>query len=427
MIEREHFFESGADEAIVAEAYQAIVEEAEGDEVGYYHLPDDQALVSRIEAFVLERDLARESLENVVVLGIGGSSLGTKAIDTLLALTHHRDESRLRRRNDKNLIFLENVDPNEIEENLKGVRVENSIFIVISKSGGTIETTSSLKYLLGRFEIGFDDARFRDSFVVVTDEHSPLDRMAQEYGVKAFHIPANVGGRFSVLSSVGLLPLCILGYDIGELLKGAKELKESFFAKKEDALIQKAYFYASRKEQIPMNVLFSYSSAFKYFNQWYVQLWGESLGKLNLDGEHVGLTPIGLIGSIDQHSFLQLIIEGPKDKSVTMIKVENFENDLKIPNISIPHLEKTDFINNHTFNELINAQCDATMQSILDQGVPVDRIVIDRLSERSVGYLIFYYELLTSLVGYFLHINTYDQPGVELGKEILKKRFTSSI
>ncbi len=414
MVNIEGSFESDILESDIDEAYEALFEEASSEEVGYYLLPEEKDTISKIESFCASYDF--DSIKNVVVVGIGGSSLGTKAVDRLLVDSPHR--------NDKRLIFLENVDPNEIERNMKGVELSESFFIVISKSGGTIETTSIFKYLLNRFNLTFDSDEFRSRFVVVTDFNSPLDQFANENDLVSFHIPANVGGRFSVFSAVGLLPFHIVGHRVREILGGAKVLKESFFAKKEDTLVKKAYLYAKDKK-ISQNVLFSYSSSFNYFNDWYVQLWGESLGKINRDGEHVGLTPIRLIGSIDQHSFLQLIIEGVRDKSVTFIKVEDFQNDLQIPDISIPHLEKTNFINNHTFNTLINAQCDATMQSVKDQGITVDLIKLDKVCEAEVGYLIFYFELLTSLTGYFLNVNSYDQPGVELGKEILKSRFTS--
>jgi len=300
---------------------------------------------------------------------------------------------------------------------------DETLFIVISKSGGTIETTSHLKFILHTFDIELDSEAFKNQFVFITDENSPLDKFGKDFGVKRFYIPSNVGGRFSVFSPVGLLPLHLLGYDIAKLLEGANSLKESFFAKKEETLCKKALFYATNKEEYVTNVLFSYASAFKYFNDWYVQLWGESLGKVDIDGSRVGLTPIGIIGSVDQHSFLQLIIEGPMDKSVTMIKVKNFGSDIKVPDISLPYLDKVNFINNHSFEELINAQCDATMESIKDQNVPVDMIEIEKLDESSVGYMVFYYELLTSMVGSLLHVNTYEQPGVELGKVILKKKF----
>ncbi len=412
MVKIEGTYESEILESDISEAYEALFEEAESGEVGYYFLSEDKDTISSIEEFCAEYDFS--SIKNVVVVGIGGSSLGTKAVDRLLLDLPHRA--------DKNLLFLENVDPNEIERNLKGVELSESFFIVISKSGGTIETTSIFKYLMDRFHLTFESDEFRKRFAIITDENSPLDIFAKENDLVTFHIPLNVGGRFSVLSAVGLLPLHIMGYHVREILGGAKMLKESFFAKKEDEIVKKAYLYAKNRK-ITQNVLFSYASSFSYFNDWYVQLWAESLGKINRDGEHVGLTPVGLIGSIDQHSFLQLIIEGVRDKSVTFIKVEDFQNDLKIPNISIPHLEKTDFINSHTFSELINAQCDATMQSVKEQGIVTDMITLGRVCEMEVGYLIFYYELLTSLTGHFLNIHSYDQPGVELGKRILKDKF----
>jgi glucose-6-phosphate isomerase len=394
------------------ELYDAII--AESEDIGYYTLPESD-YIGEIKSFCKEYDFEKRGIKNIAILGIGGSSLGIRAIDTLLRDGENRD--------DKKLVYFENVDPFEIKRNLKDLKLQETFFIVTSKSGSTVETISHLKYLLSHFDITVESSEFREHFVTITDSGSLLDSFSQDHEVKSFHIPHNVGGRFSIFSAVGLLPFYILGYDVDKLLLGAYELKESFFNKNEDEMCEKALMIAGSHSQRPINVLFSYSSAFKYFNDWYVQLWGESLGKIDFDGNRVGLTPIGLIGSIDQHSFLQLIIEGPRDKSVTMIKVKDMQNDLAIPDIKIPYLEKTDFINGHTFNTLINAQCDATMQSIKDQDIPVDLIEIETIDEKSVGYLIFYYELLTSMVGKLLNVNTYDQPGVELGKRILAKKF----
>ncbi len=416
-MKRELFFESGISKELLNQGYDALARELRGGDVGYYLLPESIENREVIHSFCKSYDL--EKIKNVVVIGIGGSSLGTKAIDYMLSHTKNR--------NDKNLIFMENVDPNEIERNMRDVLFEESIFIMISKSGSTIETTSSVKYLMSKYQLSFEMEKFQQHFICITDKGSPLDAFASDFNLKTFYLPLNVGGRFSVFSAVGLLPLAILGYDIDAMLDGAYELKKSFFDRRENSLVEKAYHYAINDDIMPINVLFSYTSSFKYFNDWYVQLWGESLGKYNRDKERVGLTPIGIVGSVDQHSFLQLVIEGPINKSMTMIKLKDFDNDLTIPNISIPHLEKTDYINNNKFSTLINAQCDATMQSIMEQGIDVDRIEIDRLSEKSVGEMIFYYELLTSLTGHFLDVNTYDQPGVELGKVILKESFEKEI
>ena len=414
MIDSKLLFENEVHQDDINGLYDALLQESKSGDVGYYDLPEIND-IENIKAFCSDFDFEKRGIKNIAVLGIGGSSLGTKAIDALL---EHNEN-----RNDMKLIYFENVDPNEIVQNFKSLVFEETLFIVISKSGGTIETTSHLKFILHTFNISLDSEAFKEHFVFITDEKSPLDKFGEDFSVKRFYIPQNVGGRFSVFTAVGLLPLHILGYDISKLLEGAQSLKESFFSKNEDTLCKKALFYAANHEETPINVLFSYSSAFKYFNDWYVQLWGESLGKINIDGTKVGLTPIGIIGSVDQHSFLQLIIEGAGDKSVTMIKVKNFANNIVIPDISLPYLEKNDYINTHSFTELINAQCDATMQSIIDQNIAVDTIEIERLDEKSVGYMIFYYELLTSLTGSLFRVNTYDQPGVELGKVILKKKF----
>ena len=414
MIKNELFFSQEASEQEVENAYDALFKEMDSESIGYYTLPESDMLL-KIEAFIDSYDFEAKGIKNIVVIGIGGSSLGTRAIDTLLSHTPQR--------NSRKLIFMENVDPVEIERNLKDLVYEESFFIMISKSGGTIETTSHVKYIIDRFDAPVESERFRAHFAFITDEGSPLDAFGEKCDVPCFHIPQNVGGRFSVLSAVGLLPLTLLGYDTRALLAGAKVYKEAFFAKQESALVQKAYYYARHSKNFPINVLFSYSSAFSAFNDWYVQLWGESLGKIDQTGASVGMTPVGIIGSIDQHSFLQLLIEGPKDKTVTMIKIKDFQKATAIPDVKLPELEKTDFINTHTFNELINAQCDATMQSIKDQGINVDSIEIEKLDTYNVGYMIMYYEILTSLCGHFLGVNTYDQPGVELGKVILKEKF----
>jgi glucose-6-phosphate isomerase len=414
VIKRELFFQQEVSDEVINGAYEALRAEMQSEKVGYYLLPESDMLM-RIEAFIDDYNFDAKAIKNIVVIGIGGSSLGTKAVDSLLSHTASR--------NSRKLIFMENVDPVEIERNLRDLVYEESFFIMISKSGSTIETTSHVKYLIDRYDAPVDSAKFRDHFAFITDSGSPLDAFGKECDVPVFHIPQNVGGRFSVLSAVGLLPLTLLGYDTKALLAGAEALKNSFFDKNENLLVQKAYHYASRSKDVPINVLFSYGSAFSAFNDWYVQLWGESLGKIDAEGNHVGMTPVGIIGSIDQHSFLQLLIEGPRDKTVTMIKVVDFEVPTVIPDISLPHLEKTDYINGHTFNELINAQCDATMESIMQQGISVDRLEIGKLDEYNTGYMLMYYELLTSLCGYFLGVNTYDQPGVELGKQILKGKF----
>lgn len=387
--------------------FDCLTKEKQSGEIGYYHLPKtSRTLIKEL------KNIDFGDFDNIVVIGIGGSSLGTKAVYRLLKSNYE---------NIKKIIFLENTDPIELKNQFQRINPERSLFLVISKSGTTIETISIFKATLDYFRLSLDNGRV----IIITDPHSALEKFALEYNLKIFHIPENVGGRFSVFSAVGIVPLYLAGFDVEKILDFAGKFMDSFFSGGEKHLASKASFLYERAKCYKMNVVFSYSSLLDEFNKWYVQLWGESLGKINKKGQRVGLTPIGLLGSIDQHSFLQLLIEGPRDKTVTFIKVKNFENSLTIPGISLPHLEKTDFVNGFSFNELINAQCDATRESVVRSGIEVDEIVLEKLNEESVGELLSYYELLTSALGALFEINTYNQPGVEIGKKILFEKFSS--
>ena len=395
------------------EAFYHLVEEREKGISGYYLLPESsRTIVEEVEATLLPTSTV-EQADTVVVIGIGGSSLGAKAVDRIL---------RPVTPGAKRMLFFENPDPLDVLEKLETLERERTLFLVISKSGGTIETITLYKILIEQLGLEPEGAD-RERIFVVTDEGSPLHRYAEATGLKAFFIPANVGGRFSVLSAVGIVPLTLAGYESCALLDGAKRLLTDFFDRKADHILYKGSFYAAHWRERPMNVLFAYGSHLEDLTKWYVQLWGESLGKIDAQGRRVGLTPLGHIGSVDQHSFLQLIIEGPRDKTVTFLKIGQFPRDLTVPDLSLKHIEKNDYINGHTIAELLDAECDATWESIRNEGVPTDGIVLDEISPENIGELILYYELLTSVAGALLHIDTYDQPGVELGKRILREKF----
>lgn len=383
------------------------IEEERGT-IGYYNLPKQN--IDEILDFV---DSFDKNIENIMVLGIGGSSLGAKAIFEFL---------KPMEKPKRELFFFESTDPLNIEYLLKQVDIDKTHFLVISKSGGTVETISILKYI-------FSQKSNKENFTFITDTGSNLDKFAQDLGSKVFYLPANVGGRFSVLSVVGLLPLALCGVDIKSLLEGANEVSDSFFNNKEinSTLLDKAIFYAKNHEKYSINSIFAYSESLKYFTEWFVQLWGESLGKKQRDSIcNIGLTPIGLIGPKDQHSFLQLIMEGKRDKTVTFIKLKEFNTKLNIPAITLPHLEALDILNNISFHDLINMQCDSIIEALLNEKeIPVDKIEILAVDAKSIGGLMYYYELLTSLVGQLLGVDTYNQPGVEAGKIILKEKLSS--
>jgi len=387
------------------EIFEKIKKEKET--IGYYNLPfQDTKEIKRFAENVKQK--------HIVVVGIGGSSLGTFAIHHFL----------IDKENDKKLHFLESTDPIDLQRRIKKIDLEDALFIVISKSGTTIETISILKYLSSKVEITTNNT------VCVTETDSKLSIFAKSKDIKIFDIPKNVGGRFSVFSNVGLLPLAIMGLDIDKLLKGCQDIYNSFFSKEDyyNIIMEKARFIVENKNRFNINVVFSYSSLLDGFNEWYVQLWGESLGKININGTKQALTPVGLLGPVDQHSFLQLIMEGKRDKTVTFIKIEDFNDDLTIPNISLEGLEELDYLNNIKFKDLINKQADSTIQAIDDlKDVPYDVITIQSQDEYNIGKLMFTYELLTSIVGSFVQINTYDQPGVEAGKIILKKSLEKEV
>ena len=375
-------------------------------DIGYYSLHGQD--ISSILSYAKQ-----VTKDYIYVVGIGGSSLGTKSIYTFLRTTHNFK---------KKLFFLDTIDPLRINYLLNLGDLNNSQFIIISKSGSTIEPISILKYLSARIKIS------KDNCSVIAGKNTPLWDFASKNNIGSFLIPENVGGRFSVFSPVGLLPLAIIGVDIQKLLDGCKIVHESFFNKREyfDLIINKARFLVENKSRFPMNIVFSYSSVFRDFNRWFVQLWAESLGKKNINATRQGLTPISLIGPDDQHSFLQLIMDGPRDKTITIFKIDNFKDESLIPDKEIFSCLNLDFLNNKSFNDLINLQADSTYEAILqEKDIPCDKITIQSIDEINIAKLMYRFFLLTSSIGSFTQINTYDQPGVELGKKILKNKFNN--
>ncbi|MGM0518362.1 MAG: glucose-6-phosphate isomerase [Campylobacterota bacterium] len=386
------------------EIFEDIVQQKK--EIGYYELPNQD--ISYIQEYA-----KTVKQKNIAIIGIGGSTLGTYAIYSFLKRVNTYE---------KKLFFLESTDPIDINSKVKKLPLDDTLFIVISKSGTTIETISIFKYINSLVKID------KNNCLIISENDSKLSSYASKKDIKTFEIPKNVGGRFSVFSAVGLVPLAIVGVDIKALLQGALKVKNSFFEKSEyfDYIFEKARFMVENKHRFNINVLFSYSSSLEGFNKWYVQLWGESLGKININGTKQALTPIGLVGPVDQHSFLQLIAQGKRDKTITFIKVEDYQSKLCIPDVSLDGLQELDYLNNLDFQNLISMQADSTIESLKELGdIPYDVITLDKINEDSIARLIYSYELLTSIVGSFVQIDTYNQPGVERGKEILKQKFKS--
>jgi len=380
---------------------------AEREEIGYYNLPYQDTVEIKDYAATISK-------KHIVVLGIGGSSLGARAIYEFLLPSNNYD---------KELLFLETVDPLKINHCLKKVDISNTQFVVISKSGNTIETISIFKYLNSLVEINSTNC------TIISGAQSALTKFANDNCIKTFDLAENVGGRFSVFSVVGLVPLAIVGVDIDNLLNGCKRVSDSFFKQKDyyKPIIRKARFLVENKSRFNINVVFSYSSLLESFNKWYVQLWAESLGKVNINGTRQALTPIGLVGPDDQHSFLQMIMDGVRDKTVTFIKIDDFKDDTAIPKSVSNKFDDLAWgcAEGYSFNNLLNMQADATIQSVQEQNdIPCDVISIRTIDEYNIAKIMFSYQLLVSCVGAFLQINTYNQPGVEYGKINLAEKFS---
>jgi glucose-6-phosphate isomerase len=386
-----------------SEIFERIKVERDGNEIGYYQLPYQDT--TEIKTYV-----ASISKKHVVVLGIGGSSLGARAIYEFLLPSNNYE---------KDLLFLETVDPLKINHCLKKVNLNDAQFVIISKSGNTIETISLFKYLNSLVEIDSSNC------TIISGARSALTKFANDNNIRTFELAENIGGRFSVFSGVGLVPLAMVGIDIDNLLNGCKRVVDSFFNQEDyyKPIIRKARFLVENKSRFNINVVFSYSSLLESFNKWYVQLWAESLGKVNINGTRQALTPIGLVGPVDQHSFLH----GVRDKTVTFIKINDLKDSSVIPKNDSNKFDDLGlkYAEGFSFNELLNMQADATIQSIQEQNdIPCDVVSIRTVDEYNIAKIMFSYQLLVSCIGQFLQINTYDQPGVEYGKINLVECFS---
>ncbi len=384
----------------------------ESTNIGHYSLAEQNT--KPIKKHIKNIINRQPDIEFVVVIGIGGSSLGAQAIYEFLKTTHIIT---------RKLHFLDSTNPIDIDNICSKLDFYKTHFVVISKSGNTIEVIALYKYLLAKIKTYNLDYQ---PFSFISDKNSKLIIYAKDISANYLTIDTNISGRFSVLSAVGLVPLALVGINIDKILLGAKIIKDSFFNNGYicDTLLKKSYYYAKHANYININVVFCYSQSLHFFNNWFVQLWGESLAKLQKNSNtNVGLTPIGLIGPKDQHSFLQLLAQGKRDKSVSFIKLKSYDNQNITPNTKLDKLLGADILNNISFSQLINMQADATIEFLTNYGdIAIDVIELEAQDESNIGQLIYYFELLTSLVGHLLNINTYNQPSVEDAKIILKQK-----
>ncbi len=421
----------GSEHGITDEQLKALAEktsplilqlnkERQAGKTPYRDLPFNTQTAQQVKELAAE---LKERCENLVVLGIGGSALGNIALQTALnPYMHNLDD---RQRTGPRLFVFDNIDPVQLASFLDwvGDKLDKTIFNVISKSGRTAETASQFMIIRQLLLDKLGPAGFQSQIITTTDpKQGTLRKIAADSALRCLEVPNGVGGRFSVLSAVGLFSAAMCGIDIDSLLAGARDMDirvscEDFY--KNPAAINAAinhHFYNRGKK---ISVMMPYSYALKDLADWYRQLWAESLGKAkDLTGNevHIGPTPVKALGTTDQHSQLQLYRQGPNDKLFTFMQVNNFQRDLKVgpaPDCA-PELG---FLANVDLSTLLNSEKKATEYALLTDSRPCLTVVFDRVNAYTVGQFIYLYEVTTSFAAALFGINTYDQPAVELVKE----------
>lgn len=382
-------------------ARRAVVADSTEGRQGWLLLPDDREMVKRIERMVKEK----KGFSTILVLGIGGSDLGTRAIVKALKGKGMSVE-----------FAGANTDPDELFDILQRLDLRHTLVNIVSKSGDTIEPMSAFHIVRERLQKQVGKRGVASHIVATTDARSgTLRALAEHEGYATLPVPDTVGGRFSILSDVSLFPLAAAGIDIRGILKGAARERDAFIhaptLSSGPALFAGLQYLAYVKRDQRINVLMPYAEALREFAFWYRQLWAESLGKRkNRKGKDVsvGPTPVASLGATDQHSQIQLYNEGPNDKTVTMIEVERFEHDLHVPGSRL------------SLERLIHAERKATAGALTKSKRPNGTITIPRITPETMGALVMFFEIAVALSAELHDINAYDQPGVESGKRILR-------
>lgn len=368
--------------------------------------------------------LVEGRFDNILVLGIGGSILGGLAVTEALLKPYWNFLTKEQRNNLPRIFFLDNIDPDSINSLLEVLDLKKTLVNVITKSGDTAETMSQFMIIKDLMQNTLGDD-YRKNIIATTDKKMGILRqLADQEGYKIFYVPDDIGGRFSVFSSVGLVPFALVGLDIDKIINGIKdidlELKNTDIHQNIAAQYALIHYLMDTKKGKNITVLMPYSSRLRYIPDWYDQLISESLGKaVNRFGEIVnaGLTPLKALGATDQHTKLQMFNEGPNNKVITFIRVGEFDTVLEIPKIF--EYTGVGYLGGKTVNDLINAEADSTMVSLEDNNRPTLTVTIDKIDEYHIAQLMYMLQVQTAIAGELYNINAYNQPGVEQVKNYL--------
>lgn len=375
----------------LAEAHERVEAMRREGEQGFFDLPFDEKTAKELEQ--MAKKIRGQGVNTAVIVGIGGSNLGSKTIlDSL-------DEGK-----GVKTIFLDNPDPESVFPVLSPFfDWKKTALVVISKSGRTLETTAIFDVLWKAAKKSLGD-RANERVFIITDSVSgnPLFERAKREAFQILQHPLNVGGRFSVLSVVGLFPAALAGIQIKGLLKGAREMEEA--RRKEgvkhiSATFAAMQYLAMKHHQKTIHALMPYADRLGEFVFWFCQLWAESLGKNGL-----GQTPLPTLGAVDQHSQIQLFIDGPDDKVVTFIGVEDFSKRVKTSS-------------GLDFGEILKKSQQGTAAALASRGRINGTLTIPSITPESLGALFQFFMTSTSYLGELLGVDAYNQPGVESGKK----------
>jgi glucose-6-phosphate isomerase len=381
------------------------------DFLGWIDLPE-RITPAEISSLQAAAQKLADGVEIVVVIGIGGSYLGAKAV--IEALSHSFAALLPARRHPLVVFAGQNIGEDYLSELLEVLRAKSSACIVISKSGTTTEPAIAFRIIKKHLEEKYGKAAAKNRIIAITDRsRGALRTLATQEGYRTFSIPDDIGGRFSVLTPVGLLPIAVAGFDIAALVKGAADMAKITAEKTVNnpavgyAAIRNALYRKGKK----IEVLVNYHPKLHYLTEWWKQLYGESEGK-----EHKGIFPAGVDFTSDLHSMGQYLQEGERSIFETMLSIGNENSRLEIPSDE-QNLDQLNFVAGKRISECNRMAELGTLLAHVDGGVPVIRINIPQLDAYAVGGLLYFFEKACGISGYMLGVNPFDQPGVEAYKK----------
>ncbi len=417
----EHGVFDGEIESLIPEArdiHHEIKERRDRGELPFIDLPAQD-----VKEILEVAKSVKKWCDHFVVLGIGGSALGNITLQQALHHPYYNELSKTGRKRAPKIYVLDNVDPDRLKGLLDIMDLKKTCINVITKSGGTAETMANFLICREALIDAVGSENHSRHILVTTDKSKGnLKRAAERDGYRTLVIPEGVGGRFSVLTPVGLLSAALSGINIRELLAGASFMERRCRKAKlweNPAYLNAAiHFILDTKRGKHISVMMPYVHALRDFADWYCQLWAESLGKRHaLDGREVntGQTPVKALGTTDQHSQVQLYVEGPNNKVFTFVGVEKYNHEMEIPK-SYEEMEGISYLGGHTLNELIQAEQKGTTYALTKHRRPNLTITLREVNPFTLGQLFMMYEIQTLFSGGLYRINPLDQPGVEAGK-----------